>query len=86
MNDRLSITVCPVCASTEIRAVRGPWRGAFRGTQYQVADLEYYSCPNCGEKVYPPEAMRRIQAASPAFGSRKATLQPKTRRQIVPTA
>jgi predicted RNA-binding Zn-ribbon protein involved in translation (DUF1610 family) len=50
---QLVVTACPTCGSRAIRT-------------YTVKDLEYYSCPNCGEKVYPPEAMRRLQEASPA--------------------
>ncbi len=61
------IAACPSCGSTSIRAVRGDWSGDYKGRRYVVKDLRYFRCPRCGEKVYTPEAMRRIQAASPAF-------------------
>lgn len=61
------VSACPTCGSTRIRMVRGDWSGAFKRKRYMVKDLRYFQCPRCGEKVYDPEAMRRIQAVSPAF-------------------
>jgi YgiT-type zinc finger domain-containing protein len=63
----LSITSCPTCGSSAIRKIRGSWTGTYKGQTYSVQELEYYSCPNCQEKVYPPEAMRLLQQASPAY-------------------
>jgi YgiT-type zinc finger domain-containing protein len=62
-----SLSACPSCRSTKIQAVTGEWSGSFQGKGYVVKDLRYFECPRCGEKVYDPEAMRRIQAVSPAF-------------------
>ena len=62
-----NITVCPSCGSRSIKAVRGTWRGTFRGKPYSVPGLRYFACPTCGERVYDPAAMRRIQERSPAF-------------------
>lgn len=84
MPDSLVITNCPVCNSPEIRRMTGPWQGTARGQAYLVPDLEYYACPNCGEKVLPPEAMRRIQAASPAFRGRPKVSVRKSRLQAIP--
>ena len=61
------VSTCPSCGSTKIRAMRGKWSGSFKGKGYVVKDLRYFQCPRCGERVYDPEAMRRIQAVSPAF-------------------
>lgn len=61
------VTACPSCSSLAIRAVRKEWSGSYKGKRYIVKSLRYFHCPRCGEKVYDPEAMRRIQAASPAF-------------------
>ena len=65
------IKTCPTCGSSEIKRVRGDWKGRANGRTYMVPDLEYYECPNCGEKVYPPQAMRRIEANSPVFRQRR---------------
>jgi YgiT-type zinc finger domain-containing protein len=70
-NEGFSVSMCPTCGSSAIRKVSGSWTGNYKGKAYTVKALEYYACPNCNEKVYPPEAMRRIQQASPAY--RKST-------------
>jgi YgiT-type zinc finger domain-containing protein len=84
MSDSLVITNCPVCSSPEIRRVSGPWPGKVWGQAYVVEDLEYYACPNCGEKVLPPEAMRLIQAASPVFRGKPKSSIRKRRIQASP--
>ena len=61
------ITVCPSCGSRDIRQVRRRWKGTCKGQTYTVAGLRFHECPDCGEKVYSPEAMRKIEAGSPAF-------------------
>jgi len=63
----VDIQKCPTCGSTKIRKVRRNWRGEFEGRAYTVPDLEFHECPECGEKVYDREAMRKIEARSPAF-------------------
>ena len=62
-----TLSICPNCGSPEIQSVRQDWTSTFQGEKYTVRALEHYSCPTCGEKVYPPEAMQRIQEASPAY-------------------
>jgi YgiT-type zinc finger domain-containing protein len=66
-NAKLSVSTCPSCGSTAIRRVKGNWSGNFKGKKYTVPALEYFACPNCHEKIYPPEAMRQIQERSPAY-------------------
>jgi YgiT-type zinc finger domain-containing protein len=65
--DKLNITTCPSCGSKRIKRVRRDATRNFKGKEYTVPDLEYYECPDCGEKVYDREAMRQIEAHSPAF-------------------
>ncbi len=61
------ISACPACGSTSIRAMQENWSNTYAGKRYMVKKLRYYHCARCGENVYDPSAMRRIQAASPAF-------------------
>jgi YgiT-type zinc finger domain-containing protein len=68
----LSISTCPSCGSSKIRSIKGKWNGTFRGKKFTVPALEYFACPNCHEKVYPPQAMRRIQENSPAYAKSRA--------------
>lgn len=61
------ITKCPSCGSPKIAKVRRKWTGEYNGQVYTVEKLEFYDCPDCHEQVYDPEAMRAIEAMSPAF-------------------
>jgi YgiT-type zinc finger domain-containing protein len=63
----LKITKCPSCGSSEIRRIRRDWSDEYQGIAYVVPDLEYYECPECGERVYDQNAMRKIESHSPAF-------------------
>ena len=47
--------------------MRRNWTAEFQRKTYTVPNLEFHECVDCGEKVYGPQAMRRIEAASPAF-------------------
>ena len=64
---RLKITTCPFCGSGKIKKIRCNWTGSFKGKKYSVANLQYYECPDCAERVYDRDAMREIEAHSPAF-------------------
>jgi YgiT-type zinc finger domain-containing protein len=63
----IDITQCPTCGSDKIKKVRRNWTGESRGESYAVTNVEFHECPVCAEKVFAPEAVRRIQAVSPAF-------------------
>lgn len=63
----ITITTCPTCGSDKIRKVKRNWKGSFQGENYVVPALEFHECPNCGEEAYGPEAMRKIEAYSPAY-------------------
>jgi YgiT-type zinc finger domain-containing protein len=63
----LKITTCPSCGSNKIKKVRRSWTGTFKDRTYRVPSLQYYECPDCGERVYDRDAMREIEAHSPAF-------------------
>lgn len=70
MKTTVHITTCPSCGSPNIRQVRKDWTGVFRGERYTVPDLEFYECPDCGEKLYDRNAMRKIEAHSPAYAKK----------------
>jgi YgiT-type zinc finger domain-containing protein len=72
----IRITMCPSCGSSKIRKLRRDLVRDYDGLTYTVPDLEYYECPQCGERVYDRDAMRKIEAHSPAFHR----IQPKKRR------
>jgi len=63
----ITINRCPTCGSARIKKVRRNWAGESRGKAYEVEGLEFYECPVCGERVFGREAMRKMEAHSPAF-------------------
>lgn len=67
----IRITACPSCGSDTIKKVRRNSNRKLRNKTYTVPNLEYYECPNCAEKVYDREAMRKIEAHSPAFAKKQ---------------
>ena len=64
---KLKITQCPTCGSGRIKKVRRNWRDSYRGQTYVVPNLEFFECHDCGERLYDREAMRKIEAHSPAY-------------------
>jgi YgiT-type zinc finger domain-containing protein len=67
----INITICPTCGSNKIKKVRRRWTGKVKDKTYTVPNLEYYECPDCGEKVYDREAMQRIESYSPVFSKKE---------------
>ena len=63
----LKITKCPTCGSRKIKVVRRNVTRQFDGQQYTVPNLAFHECPDCGERLYDREAMRKIEAHSPAY-------------------
>jgi YgiT-type zinc finger domain-containing protein len=66
----IEITICPTCGSDRIQKARREQIRDFDGEVYTVPDLEFYECPNCGERVYDPQAIQKIEACSPSFARR----------------
>jgi YgiT-type zinc finger domain-containing protein len=65
------VKVCPTCGSKKIKQITRDWKGRSHGKDYIVHSLTFYACPNCGEEVYDPEAVHKIQEESPSFSRRK---------------
>jgi YgiT-type zinc finger domain-containing protein len=70
MRETVQITICPSCGSDKIRKVRQDWAGKVGKQDYTVPSLEFYECPDCGERIYDRHAMRRIEACSPAYAKK----------------
>ena len=68
----IKIVTCPTCGSKRIKKVRRDLPREFQGKSYTVPALEFHECPDCGERVYDREAMRKIQAHSPAYAKAHA--------------
>ena len=63
----LKLTRCSTCDSRRIKKVRRHWKDTYKGQTYVVPNLEFYECPDCGERLFDRDAMRKIEAHSPAF-------------------
>ena len=61
----VQITRCPTCGSRKIRKVCRTVSRTFRGRPYKVPRLQFHECPACGERVYSPDAMRKMEAYRP---------------------
>ena len=67
MSDIIHLKTCPVCGSEEIKRVVQDVTRNYAGQTYTVTNLSFYECPDCGEKVYDRDAMRKIEVHSPAY-------------------
>jgi YgiT-type zinc finger domain-containing protein len=68
----LKITRCPTCGSRKIKAVRRTITRRFEGETYTVHNLAFHECPDCGERLYDRDAMRKIEAHSLAYAKSHA--------------
>jgi len=75
MREKVQITICPSCGSDKIIKVQRDWTGKVGRQDYTVPSLEFYECPDCGEKIYDRHAMRRIEACSPAYAKKHTEAQ-----------
>lgn len=78
----MHITICPSCGSHNIQQVRKDWSDEFQGQSYTVPSLVFYECPDCGERLYDRQAMRKIEMYSPAFNQTQRLKQPCKKRKI----
>ncbi len=69
----INISQCPSCNSGRIRKVQHDVTREFGGQTYSVPQLTFYECRECGEKIYDPEAVRKIEEYSPAFARTHTT-------------
>lgn len=67
----LKITICPTCGSDKIKEVCRDLTRTVKDKTYTVPALKFYECPNCGEKVFDREAMRKIEEHSPSYAKKK---------------
>ncbi len=60
-----SITRCPTCGSKRVRRVVRTWTSVYKGQSYTVPRVPFDECLDCGEKVFDPAAVRKIQSHRP---------------------
>ena len=64
--NRIKLTFCPNCYSKNLKKVRRTVSGTRLGKPYSVPGVEFYECPDCGEQIFDPVAMRQIEQRSHA--------------------
>ena len=81
----LDIEYCPNCGSDQIKRVCRDWSGIYKGQAYIVPEVMFYECPVCGERVFTPEAMQKIQIHSPAHTGHSRKAARSSTAKTVPT-
>jgi YgiT-type zinc finger domain-containing protein len=61
----LDIRTCPTCGSKRIQRVRRGVTRTVGGKTYLVPGVDFHECPDCGEKLYGHEAMRKLESYRP---------------------
>jgi len=60
----LKLTDCPNCGNKNLKKVRKAVTGTRQGKRYSAPAVEFYECPDCGERIYDPTAIRQIEQHS----------------------
>jgi YgiT-type zinc finger domain-containing protein len=61
----LVIKTCPICGSKRIRRVKRDIESRRGGRPFVAHGIEIEECPNCGERLFGPEALEQIEAQRP---------------------
>lgn len=61
---KLKLNVCPNCGNKNLKKVRKTVSGTRQGKRYSAPAVEFYECSECGERIYDPAAIRRIEQHS----------------------
>ena len=61
----LLIKTCPMCGSKRIRRVKRDIESTRRGHTLIARDIEVEECPDCGERLFSPEAIEEIESQRP---------------------
>ncbi len=71
-----NFTICPTCGSKKIKRVRRKITREYKGEKYSVPAVQFHECPDCGERVFSPDAVRKILSYSPANAEKKIEAHP----------
>ncbi len=59
------IKTCPTCGSNAIKRVTRDLVRDAVGAPYTVPAVTFHECPDCGEKLFDPDAMRTLERHRP---------------------
>ena len=58
----LRIKTCPMCGSKRIRRLKRDIESTRRGQTLVAHNIEVEECPDCGERLFSPEAIESIES------------------------
>ena len=61
---KLKLSVCPNCGNKNLKNVRKAVTGTRQGKRYSAPAVEFYECPDCGERIYDSAAIKQIEQHS----------------------
>jgi len=79
------LTKCPVCDSPDIHQTEGSVERKIHGELIIIPSVKYWVCPDCGEKIFFPEAMRTMDDYVKAKCKRNRTGRLIFKSQILTT-
>lgn len=68
---RLKLSLCPSCGNKNLKKVRKAVSGTRQGKRYSAPAVEFYECPDCGERIYDSSAIRQIEQHSSVSSGHK---------------
>ncbi len=57
----MKLKICPLCDSKKFHEETKNVFRTLRGRRVLVPSVTYWHCEKCGEKFYPPQALRKIE-------------------------
>ena len=52
---------CPLCDSMNVKKVTKTVERMIRGELLRIPSVTYWACPNCDEKIFPPQATEKMR-------------------------
>lgn len=68
---QLVIKTCPTCGSKRIRRVKRNIESRRGGQPFIARGIKIEECPDCGERLFSPEALEDIAAQRPHTARRR---------------
>jgi YgiT-type zinc finger domain-containing protein len=62
---KLVINTCPMCGSKRIRRIKRAIESRRGGSVFVAQGVTVEECPDCGERLFGPEALEEIAAQKP---------------------
>ena len=71
-----NLKTCPTCGQPHLRRVTRDVPCNFKGQPYTAPAITFHECPDCGERLYDRDAMRKMESFRPS------ATKPRGKRKI----